>query len=161
VVFPWILDEIVSGKPKLLKPYVVSAREAAEKRNHYWRVDRGVAGPDGAIVTASHTLPYPNKANQANDQAVNDAGNNFGRFARSGLMKSFITAMMSQPVAGIPLGAWQQFIKIFADGKSPEKIDADLRKVAAAFTRQGSEPTERAEAIDEFISSVKRLVSSI
>src|SRR5690606_36189697 len=37
VVYPWHLDEVISGTPQLLRPFVVSARYAAEHRNYYWQ----------------------------------------------------------------------------------------------------------------------------
>jgi hypothetical protein len=45
VVFPWGLDEVISGTPRLMRPFVEEARYAAEHRNYYWRVLRGYPVP--------------------------------------------------------------------------------------------------------------------
>ncbi len=84
VVFPWMLDEVISGAPKLMRPFIEEARYAAEFRNHYWTELRGVKGSAAAIKTAEHQTPYPTKNQKFNDEAVSDSGNNFGRIARGG-----------------------------------------------------------------------------
>jgi hypothetical protein len=59
-VFPWMLDEVISGRPRLLKPFVAEARYAALHRNHYWGQMRGVSGEDAQSDSsrrASPTLP--------------------------------------------------------------------------------------------------------
>lgn len=160
VVFPWILDEIVSGKPRLLRPFVTEARYAAEQRNFYWRNLRGASGLATEIIYATHGTPYPAKADNSNDSARVDAGN-FGRVARTGLMGSFITEMMLQPVAGIPLGAWQRFIKIFADGISESDIRRRLGLIASTYAETGESSRESAAAFDAFTAAFEALVQSL
>ena len=158
VVFPWLLDEIVSGTPRLLRPFVTEARYAAEERNHYWQVKRDVTGQGSQINLATHQTPYPVKADQANDLAIQDTGNNFGRVARSGLMAAFISSMMNLPAAGIPLGAWQRFIKIFADGKSAENIRSGLKQIAKTFPYLTNRPAQSKEAVDSLVKSLEELI---
>jgi hypothetical protein len=122
-VFPWTLDEVVSGSPKLLRPFVEEARYAAELRNYYWTILRGVSGHAAAVNAAQHQAPYPSKNQRFNDEAVADSGSNFGRIARGGLMTSFIEELMDFPLSGIPARHWEQFLKIFAADVQDAAID--------------------------------------
>lgn len=137
VVFPWTLDEVVSGSPKLLRPFVEEARYAAEHRNHYWTDLRGVTGPTAAVTAAQHQAPYPAKNQRFNDEAVSDAGGNFGRVARGGLMADFITELMNFPLSGIPAKHWQRFLRIFADGVQDARIDRGLVSIRQEAQQAG------------------------
>jgi hypothetical protein len=66
VVFPWILDEVVSGRPRLMQPFVVEARYAATHRNHYWSSMRGVTGNAAAVIAAKQRQPYPRSSLNSN-----------------------------------------------------------------------------------------------
>ena len=160
VVFPWILDEIVSGKPRLLRPFVTEARFAAEQRNYYWRVLRRATGEDAEIIEATHRTPYPSKADRSNDSARRDAGN-FGRVARTNLMTEYISALMLTPVAGIPLGAWQRFIKIFSDGIPESVIQNRLGVIAATYSEAGETENDASMAFGEFADAFETLVQSL
>jgi hypothetical protein len=161
VVFPWILDEIVSGTPKLLRPFVAEARYAAEHRNHYWTVLRGVIGADAEVVTATHQTPYPRKGDKFNDGARGDRGGNFGRVARGGIMGDFIADMMQQPVAGIPLGAWQRFLRIFSDSFSENTLRGQLHQIEMNFAATINQSTESKAAFANFVEAVERLIGAI
>lgn len=100
VVFPWRLDEVISGAPRLMRTFIEEARYAAEHRHHYWRVPRGVSGDDANINEAAMMVPYPMKGQKFNDEAKKDQGKNFGRVARGGLMTDFIAALPQEPVSG-------------------------------------------------------------
>lgn len=132
VVFPWQLDEVISGAPQLMQPFIEEARFAAEHRNHYWEHSRGAA--NSGVILAANTAAYPAKADRFNDEAASDKGSNFGRVARGGLMTSFIAGLMQEPMAGIPAKHWQAFLKAFADGATDEAItkrtEAIRREVA-------------------------------
>lgn len=103
VVFPWQLDEVISGSPQLLRPLIDEARYAAEHRNYYWTVTRNVkAGNDrGGIIFATHTAAYPIKSDRYNDEPEKDSGGNFGRVARGGFMSSFVEELMESRLSGI------------------------------------------------------------
>lgn len=161
VVFPWILDEVVSGAPKLLRPFVSGARDAAEHRNHYWSVLRGVASAGAAITAAPHQLPYPRKGEKFNDEAVRDSGSNFGRVARGGIMEDFIIDLMQQPVAGIPLGAWQRFLKIFSEGVSEASLRSQLRQIETAWVGKINQSVETKTAFESFMGSMERLFAAL
>jgi hypothetical protein len=148
VVYPWTLDEVLSGSPRLLRPFIEEARYAAEHRNYYWTELRGVQGPDAAVETAEHQAPYPAKAQKFNDKAASDSGGNFGRVARGGLMASFIAELMALPLSGIPAKHWQAFLKIFAGGAQLAAIDHGLARIRqeaaeAGLSAQDIEKVER------------------
>ncbi len=112
VVFPWVLDSVVSGRPTLLKPYYVSAAYAAEYRNYHWEHLRVVKDGHSAKVRLSKaTNPYPEKRDLIQDQPEYDAGNNYGRFARTGLMDDYMKQAFEETLLGISLDAWQRFFK--------------------------------------------------
>lgn len=84
---------------------------------------RGATGAGAEIVPASVTVPYPSKGQKFNDEPRMDKGQNFGRVARGKLMEDFITALLQQPVSGIPATHWQSFLRIFAGGVKGDVIE--------------------------------------
>lgn len=159
VVYPWVLREVVSGHPQLLKPFVVEARYAAEMRNYYWSYLRGDPRPEN-IRSANYNSTYPKKSDRFNDEATDDSGGNFGRVSRSGIMKNYITKLLNEPLSGIPLGAWQRFIKIFSEGATSEKVTQALNKMKKEFSST-AENDERLEEVARIVDSLESLVSKI
>lgn len=137
VVFPWGLDEVISGAPRLLRPFIEEARFAAEHRNHYWEVLRGVTGNNAKVNLSSVTSPYPSKGDKFNDEPVADKGSNFGRVARGNLMKDFITELLEQPISGIPAKHWQGFLRIFAEGVESNVVERKLRNMRTEAENAG------------------------
>jgi len=129
VVFPWGLDEVVSGTPRLYRPFVEEARYAAERRNYYWEYEKGAPGPNTKVTISTTAVPYPAKSAKFNDEPVNDSGNNFGRVARSRIMDKFIDELLAEPISGVPGKYWYEFLKIFSEGASTAKIDAKLNSI--------------------------------
>lgn len=156
VVYPWTLDEVVSGSPKLLRPFIEEARYAAEHRNHYWTELRGVTGDAAAVTPAPHQLAYPTKAQKFNDKAVEDSGGNFGRVARGGLMTAWIEELLTMPLSGIPAKHWQSFLKIFADGAKATAIDRGLANIRKAAEEAGL-PADEVEKIERLLQASKDL----
>lgn len=144
VVYPWTLNEVISGSPKLKRPFVEEARFAAQRRNYYWQEGRKGEAKNPDINFAPDTAPYPSKKSKFNDEAVADKGNNFGRIARARIMDEFIAALMEEPISGIPAVHWQRFLTIFADGISTEDAERkllNLRKVAERAGLLEDDPT--------------------
>lgn len=137
VVYPWALSNVISGSPVLFEPYVVSARYAAEYRNWYWRYKKEGKG-NKEIVLSSSTGFYPTKSAPISDEAVSDKGGNFGRFARTGLMDSYIAKLMREELSGIPISAWQSFLSIFSESWSEEKVTRVLEQITSQFTQRKS-----------------------
>lgn len=156
VVYPWTLDEILSGSPKLLRPFVVEARYAAEQRNYYWENLRTTKGARAAVTPALHQTPYPNKGDKFNDEPVADQGKNFGRVARSRIMDDFITALMLQPLSGVPARYWQAFLKIFAEGIQEANVERALATLRAQAEASGDTGIT-IEAIDKIADGLREL----
>ncbi len=118
-VFPWVFENVVSGAPRLLQPFVREARYAAEMKNWYWQHGRATRGSGSndykAIGFASEAAPYPTRTDLVDDVATVDGGNNFGRVSRTGIMKEFLAELKDQPLAGIPLNDWGSFFAQFTD----------------------------------------------
>ena len=135
VVYPWTLAEVLSGAPRLLRPFVSEARYAAQMRNYYWQYKR--QAQNAAVVPAPHQSPYPAKADKFNDEAASDTGGNFGRVARSEIMDAFIAALMDVPLSGVPARYWQQFLQIFAEGISGAEVDRKIARLRASAESAG------------------------
>jgi len=136
-VYPWGLDEVISGAPRLMRPFIEEARYAAEHRNHYWEVLRGQTGPTSLVTIAGAAAPYPSKGAQFNDEAVSDRGKNFGRVARGGLMTEFIETLLEEPLSGIPARYWHGFLRIFAEGVNADAIERKLKTMRADAENEG------------------------
>lgn len=142
VVVPWALSKVISGSPQVFAPFVISARQAAEYRNWYWEHARGGSGNDRGVILSTVTSHYPSKSDAISDQAVKDGGGNFGRFARSKAMDSYIKELFDDKLAGIPLWAWQKFLLLFTEGQTEDKVRTGLDALAA---RAGTVPEEARE----------------
>lgn len=158
VVYPWILHEITSGSPMLLRPFVEEARHAAEVRNHYWEISRGKTGPKSKVVIATADKPYPTKGGSFNDQAASDSGGNFGRVSRSGITGDWIGALMQETASGVPLGAWQSFVKIFSEGQTAEGIDKKIASLRSAFPAEAE--SAQAQSINAILDALEGLSDS-
>lgn len=159
VVFPWILKEVISGSPVLLRPFVEEARYAAEIRNHYWSHTRGATGVDAQVNPAEYRQPYPRKNDRFNDAAVRDSGKNFGRVSRGGIMSAFIGELMTELVAGVPLSAWQKFIKIFSDGQTDDAITTKLNNLKAELAGVLATRADAEEAFERLTGAIRDLLA--
>jgi hypothetical protein len=157
VVFPWGLDEVISGAPKLYRPFVEEARYAAEHRNHYWETRKDVLPALAKVELSPINVPYPSKSQKFNDTPIADKGGNFGRVARGGLMTDFITALLDQPISGIPARYWQGFLEIFSEGASAEQIDRKLVRMRADAENLGL-ALDGLEAIDRIHDGLRELI---
>jgi len=148
VVVPWVLSKVISGSPQVFNPYVINARQAAEYRNWYWEHARGGTSSDRGVILSTVATHYPNKADPISDQAVKDGGGNFGRFARSKAMDSYIKDLLDDKLAGIPLWAWQRFLLLFTEGQTADTVRAGLDALAL---RAGAVPeAERPDLAEKF-----------
>ena len=157
VVFPWGLDEIISGAPRLYRPFIEEARYAAEHRNHYWETMRGVTGDAAKVDLSPITTPYPSKNHQFNDTPRADKGSNFGRVARGGLMSDFIAELLQQPISGIPAKYWQGFLHIFSEGASATDIERRLKRMRDDAEAAGLAPSGL-EALDRIQDGLRELI---
>ncbi len=134
MVVPWVLNSVISGRPRIYSPYIVSARYAAEYRNWHWKTMRGDGG-DSDINEPKDAAPYPRKADATNDQPVADKGKNFGRLARSGIMDEYLEKMQLQPVCGIRASYWLEFFKIFHQDATDVQIVEALERLRKRVER--------------------------
>ena len=104
-MIPWLLSDVISGKPRLLRPYIESVKYAAEYRNYYWQKSRIERNKISAIRTPpdSNCHPYPSSKQEAVDQAQDDKGRNFGRIARAGILDEYVTYIKAQDYLGIKI----------------------------------------------------------
>jgi hypothetical protein len=160
VVYPWTLDEVLSGAPKLLGPFVVEARYAAQQRNYYWENLRKTKGPKARVTPAQHQQPYPDKGDKFNDKPVSDEGKNFGRVARSRIMDDFITTLMLQPLSGIPARYWQSFLKIFAEGIQGDNVEKAIAGLRAVAEKEGDAGLT-IEALDKIAQGLRDLTERL
>lgn len=159
VVYPWSLGEVVSGTPKLMRPFVEEARFAAEHRNYYWEELRGTTGDTSKVRPADHQTPYPTKNQRFNDEAVSDSGGNFGRVARGGLMTAFIAELLEFPLSGIPARHWQAFLKIFAADVEASAIQNGLARIRREAIAAGLD-ADRLASVEHLLESVRGFYSS-
>jgi hypothetical protein len=158
VVFPWVLDEVVSGAPKLLRPFVEEAKYAAEHRNYYWGHMRGASGTAASIKLAAVSQPYPAKGAKFNDEAVSDQGKNFGRVARGRLMTDFIDTLLLEPISGIPAKYWQAFLRIFSEGVEANVIEKKLKGMREEAEKLGL-TVDGLESFDRIQEGLRDLIS--
>lgn len=158
VVYPWVLSDVVAGRPKLLRPFVDEAKYAAELRNHYWQTMRAAKGANGKITLAAHQSPYPAvKTDQCSDRAEEDGGGNFGRVARYGLLDEFVKSVERQEASGIPIKAWLTFFKIFSDNAGNlNTVVAAIEGALHRYTDLGTaEKTALVECFERIVSTLK------
>ncbi|ORB20484.1 hypothetical protein BST34_11970 [Mycolicibacterium monacense DSM 44395] len=141
VVVPWHLKNVLSGEPTVYKPFVESARFAADMRNHYWSVGRrakdkarGAEKADNyyEITPPAGATPYPPPRMNIADHANTDGGKNFGRVARSeGLMDGYVLETLSTAVSGIEARHWVGFFKTYAESSQRDELHARIARQLA------------------------------
>lgn len=158
VVVPWALSNVLSGSPKVFSPYIESARFAAEYRNYHWQHLR--QAKSGTEITApKDATVYPKKADQVSDKPVSDAGGNFGRYARTGLMDNYLATTQRQPICGIEAQYWVKFFKAFQEQNSDSdigrSIDALVKEIqTTSAPKSSSDRVERVQAILEALKTL-------
>ncbi|MCY3538327.1 MAG: hypothetical protein OXH10_00460 [bacterium] len=74
------------------------------------------------VIVSSASNPYPKKADKISDRAEKDAGRNFGRIARTGILDQFVDRAGNRLLVGIPARYWRGFLKIFTETANEENI---------------------------------------
>lgn len=116
VVVPWALSNVLAGSPVLYAPFIETARYCAEKRNHYWQYERTTA-TNSAVRIPDGVQPYPLKSDMISDKPESDAGGNFGRLARYGVMDHYLSEMRAAKISGVPVADWLAFFRRHASGR--------------------------------------------
>ncbi len=135
VVIPWMFSHVITGSPQIFDPYVISARFAAEYRNWHWQFEKREQS-SGGITIASATDYYPEAKRAISDSPISDKGNNFGRFARTGLMDEYNAQLFQQHISGIPIEAWLRFFKIFVEARDERTVRSRLEHLVKSYQNQ-------------------------
>lgn len=169
VVYPWALSQVISGPAEVLSPWIVNARHAAEYRNWHWLHSMGSSVEDDdelnssdppdkrEILRSAVTRHYPeSKTEEHNDQALYDKGGNYGRIARTGLMRRYIEQVFAEgELAGVQLRYWQRFLKLFGRDTPSERIIARIDAMSKQVKGRG-----RAIRLQE-LQSLREQVSNL
>ena len=156
VVVPWALSEVVSGTPKIFKPFVTSAKYAAQYKNWYWQ--HKMTGKSDKSITLSKVVQhYPSKSDMISDVPASDGGNNFGRLARAGILNDYRIELFKERLVGISLSSWQRFLAIFTESSSVDKMNDELEKLAISIAKQSKKTSEKNVALIEKIQEIIRL----
>jgi hypothetical protein len=134
VVVPWVLSNVVTGTPKILKPFVISARYAAEYRNYWWKYVRKAKGGDVEIRHPKEVTYYPPSRERIDDEPAYDPGKNFGRLARTEMkeMDEWIKLCKKEKVLGIEIEKWIEFFKA-SEETSKEVCEKQFKKQSKLF----------------------------
>lgn len=136
VIYPWTLDNIVTGSPEIFRPFVMPARFASMYVDYYWQElkDWRSANPNKDIIRPEGVSHYPNpKTDFIQDKPAEDAGNNYGRF-RSRLIASlpplqeYVNQMKSRELLGIPSDQWAEFFKSYEETTAIDELE-DIRGI--------------------------------
>ncbi len=157
VVVPWALSGVISGSPRVFTPHVVGARYAADYRNWYWENMKSGKG-DNSITLSTVATHYPTKSDMIADRPASDRGGNFGRFARTGAMDSYVEDLFEDKLAGIPLWAWQKFLSLFTESRTIEDISRGLDALAGGIIPDVPSSEARAQ-IKERLREIADIIS--
>jgi hypothetical protein len=159
VVVPWALKNIISGSPQVFLPYVIPAKYAAELRNYHWTHKR-IARTDPNIDSPQGISPYPSKTDQILDRPRSDAGGNFGRYARTGIMDDFVTKAKHEPLCGIPAEYWLHFFKIFVEQRDGEAIKDHIEKLRKKVeTIKEEEQSDKKVSLQIILDNIENLMN--
>lgn len=157
VVVPWALSNVIGGTPRAFPPYVENARYAAEYRNYHWQHLRSTKSDTG-IESPLAVTPYPKKSDLIADRPKVDGGSNFGRFARTGLMDSFVTSALAQSLSGIESRYWLSFFKAFQDQTEDGAIEQALSKFRDEIEAEGGSDEVR-QRMETLVDTLRSLVT--
>ncbi len=159
VVVPWTLSNVISGSPQVFAPFVESSRYAAEYRNYHWQYLRG-AKSASAIILAQDLAHYPKKSDRIVDKPVSDAGNNFGRFARTGIMDQYLVLARSQLLRGIEAKYWLAFFRAFQEQGSNTAIEAEIERLRRRLAVDGLAADDvTIERVRAVVGEIEKLLS--
>ncbi|XOF33601.1 MAG: hypothetical protein ACL93V_16650 [Candidatus Electrothrix sp. YB6] len=161
VVVPWALNNVISGSPKVFVPYVEFSRYAAAYRNYHWQYLRQAKSNTNINIPTDIT-PYPKKSDPISDKPVSDGGGNFGRFARTGLMDSYLHKAKEEHICGISAEHWLTFFKVFQDQKSITEVRDQIKKIKAKVLAkvEGDENTTLIN-IQEILLYIDKIVDEL
>lgn len=158
VVVPWALSNVIAGSPMVFSPFIESSRYAAEYRNYHWRHLRE-ARSDTGIKSPAGVSPYPKKADMIADVPLSDAGGNFGRFARTGIMDSYLAQAKQELLAGIRAEHWLGFFKTFQDQRDRSAINLEIEKLRHRLCDSSAASDEKSHAALTVLEGLEKLLA--
>lgn len=157
VVVPWVLSNVISGSPVLFEPFVESARYAANYRNYHWQYVRKTRH-DAGINMPTAVGPYPTKSDQILDRPRADAGGNFGRLARTGMMDTYMVKLEDVQLCGIKTTYWRQFLQAFQESTTDAEARAALERLKQKVQQASDLPSAKAQSTLVIIAELERLL---
>jgi hypothetical protein len=117
VVYPWALDNIVTGSPEIFRPFVMPAKFASLFIDYYWQNLKNWRDddPDKSITHPTGVGHYPSaKTDFIQDKPAQDDGNNYGRFRSKPISKlpplqEWVNRMKARELLGVPSESWRAF----------------------------------------------------
>lgn len=159
VLVPWALSNVISGTPIAFVPYIEPAIYAADYRNHWWMyIRRSTSSRD--INRPENVQPYPNKSDKINDMPVSDSGGNFGRFARTGIMDSYLEEMMELELCGVQVEHWLSFFKSFQGIKDSQEIKNKIDRLSAKISSSRNMPNQILSSLLAIVSELEKLAET-
>jgi hypothetical protein len=156
VGYPWYLSEVISGTPKLLQPFLESAKYAALQRNYHWQYLMERRAGNRAVILSNVTAPYPVKSDLISDRAADDAGGNFGRIARTGLLAEFTTEAGRRMLSGIPAHVWRRFLVMFKDRATDQAVERTLSQIRREIEDLGNVPQTEVDELIRILQPIAR-----
>lgn len=160
VVVPWVLSNVISGSPAVFKPFIEFAKTAAEYRNHHWQNVRSTQ-LDSRIEVPPGIKPYPSKSDRILDKPVADKGGNFGRLARTGLMDSYIKDLDDEPLCGIKIVFWRDFLRTFQQSSTDDQVRTALERLRRRIKSAEEAPSKKTQAALTILGEVERLLEMV
>lgn len=160
VIVPWVLSDVISGRPEVFLPYVEAAKYAAQYRNYWWQQLRDTT-QDTSIKSPENVNPYPAKSDQIGDQPKVDGGSNFGRFARSGIMNEYLDEAKSQELSGIPAKHWIDFFKVFRQQWGDEEVESKIAGIKRKLEGAESETDPGKAHLLSILESLESMMDEI
>jgi len=158
VVVPWALSNVIAGAPMVFSPFIESSKYAAEFRNYHWSHLREAKGDTG-IKSPTKVNHYPKKSDMIADVPMSDAGGNFGRFARTGIMDSYLAQAKQELLAGIRAEHWLGFFKAFQDQRDRSAINVEIEKLRRKLCTSAGEQDAKGEAALTILSNLEKLLA--
>ena len=141
-------------------PFVESAKAAARHRNHHWQHVRRTQ-LDTHIDIPERISPYPSKSDHILDRPAADAGGNFGRLARTGLMDAYVQKLNNVPLCGIKPIYWQDFLRAFQEGTADADARTALQRLRERVEKEPrGDASARVEATVAIVGQLERLLDA-
>ncbi len=77
---------------------------------------------------------------ETNDRPVSDAGKNFGRFARTGIMDDYLENIKNYQLCGINAKYWLEFFKVFQEHADHGQLIDAIEKLKDRIRRENVFP---------------------